>query len=69
MTSMIIFREGYDLVVLLSNVRKPFQVMDHSRDCVAKKGTPTELGRCMNTWKGVTRFLKGLRKREGKTGE
>jgi len=45
MTSMMIFRQGYALVFGPSNARKPCQGRGHSRDCVAEKGMPVELGR------------------------
>ena len=52
-----------------SDARKPCQGRGHQRDCVAEKGMPAELGRCVTTRKGVTGFLEGLCSREGKAEE
>jgi len=43
-----------------SDAKKPFPGMDHPRDCVAEKGMPVKLGRCVTTQKGVTGLPKGL---------
>ena len=66
MTGMMVLRKGYALVFGPSDVKKPCQVRGPSRDYVAEKGMPTKLGSCMTMWKGVTGFLEGLCRIEGK---
>ena len=48
---------------------KPYQGRGHPKDCVVEKGPPTEPGRCVIAAKEVTRFPKGLCRREGKVKE
>lgn len=52
-----------------SDVSKPCQGMDHQRDYVVENGMPMKLGRCVTSWKGVTKLPEGLCRREGKAGE
>lgn len=52
-----------------SDARKPCRGRGHLRDCVAEKGMPAELGRCLTAQKGVTKLPEGLCSREGKVGD
>ena len=51
MVVMMVLRQGYALVFVSSDARKHFQGMDFPM------GVPTELGRCVDAHKGVTRVL------------
>ena len=63
MTDMMVFRQGYALVFGTSDARKPCQGMDFPG-----MGVLVEPGRCVIAQKGVTGFLEGLCRREGKVG-
>jgi len=66
---MLVLRYGYALVFGPSDVRKPYQGMDHPMGYVAEKGMPMKLGRHVTACKRVTELLEEMCSKEGKVEE